>query len=132
MTGLTLWLSIVFLFSFLFFSFFFFCGGRGISLYCVGWVVNLLDQGVKSNIFRLIHYSGCKAIQIFKKGWPCKNLNSQYSQYIVNILRAVGQDPKEHKEKEISQMRYKILLLWIKAFAATSIKIWKNRPILIF
>ena len=129
MIGLTLWLSIVFLFSFLFF--FFFVRGRGISLYCVGWVVNLLDQGVKSNIFRLIHYSGCKAIQIFKKCWLWKNLNSQYSQYMVNILRAVGQDTKEHKEKEIPQMHYKILLLWIKVFAAASIKIRKNRPILI-
>ena len=46
----------------------------------MGWIVNLLDQSVKSNIFRLIHYLGRKAIQIFKKCWLCKNLNSQYSQ----------------------------------------------------
>ena len=49
---------------------------------------------------------------------------------IVNIFRAVGQDPKEHKE--ISQMHYKILLRWTKYFAAASIKIRKNRQILTF
>ena len=41
-----------------------------------------------------------------------------------------GQDPKEHKE--ISQMHYKILLLWTKLFAAADIKIRKTRPILTF
>ena len=57
-------------------------------------------------------------------------LTLQKFKKIVNIFRAVGQDPKEHKE--ISQMHYKILLLWTKLLAAVSIKVRKNRPILTF
>ena len=57
-------------------------------------------------------------------------LTLQKFQKIVNIVRAVGQEPKEHKE--ISQMHYKILLLRTKLFAAADIKIRKNRPILTF
>ena len=57
-------------------------------------------------------------------------LTLQKFKKIVNIFRAVGQDPKEHKD--ISQMHYKILLLWTKLFAAASIKIWKKRPTLTF
>ena len=55
-------------------------------------------------------------------------LTPQKFQKIVNIVRAVGQEPKEHKE--ISQMHYKILRT--KLFAAADIKIRKNRPILTF
>ena len=57
-------------------------------------------------------------------------LTLQKFKKIVNIFRAVGQDPKEHKE--ISQMHYKILLLWSKLFAAANIKIRRYRPILTF
>ena len=57
-------------------------------------------------------------------------LTLQKFKKIVNIFRAVGQDPKE--QKEISQMHYKILLLWSKLFAAANIKIRRNRPILTF
>ena len=57
-------------------------------------------------------------------------LTLQKFKKIVNIFRAVGQDSKEHKE--ISQMHYKVFLLWTKLLAATSIKIWKNRTILTF
>ena len=57
-------------------------------------------------------------------------LTLQKFKKIVNIFRAACPDPKEHKE--ISLLHYKILLLWTKLFAAASIKIWKNRPILTF
>ena len=43
-------------------------------------------------------------------------LTLQKFKKIVNVIRAVGQDSKE--DKEISQMHYKILLLWTKLFAA--------------
>ena len=57
-------------------------------------------------------------------------LTLQKFKKIVIVIRAVGQDSKE--DKEISQMHYKILLLWTKLFAAPSIKIRKKRPILTF